>query len=244
MLAWVDTSGHADLQKSQTFYAMPRTLEIFIQALIVVCAVAFAIETLPDLSPRFRTLLWAFEIFTVAIFTIEYGYRLWTAENRFRFAFSFFGIVDLLSILPFFLSLSVDLRSFRIVRLLRLVRILKLGRTQKAVERFRIAFSLAKEEFALFFAATVGALYFAAVGIYYCENGSQPMVFSSVPHSLWWAVVTLTTVGYGDNVPVTFGGRVFTGVVLMIGLGIVSLPAGILSSALQRAREIQTEDSY
>lgn len=101
--------------------------------------------------------------------------------------------------------------------------------------------SLAKEELILFFAATAMILYLSAVGIYFCENAAQPEAFGSVFHSLWWAVATLTTVGYGDVYPVTTAGRLFTFLVLLVGLGVVAVPAGLLSSALSKARELETE---
>jgi voltage-gated potassium channel len=85
-------------------------------------------------------------------------------------------------------------------------------------------------------------LYLAAVGIYYFENPAQPEVFKSVFHSLWWAIVTLTTVGYGDMFPVTTGGKVFTFVVLIIGLGLVSIPAGLVASSLSQARELESKE--
>jgi voltage-gated potassium channel len=161
------------------------------------------------------------------------------AENKKRFAFSFFGIIDLLAILPFYLTTGFDLRALRSFRLLRLVRILKLVRYSKAVQRFAIAFATAKEELILFMCSTLIIVYLAAVGIYYFENPVQPEAFSSIFHSLWWAVATLTTVGYGDVYPITAGGKIFTFLVLIAGLGIVSIPAGIVASALSDARRIK-----
>ena len=132
-----------------------------------------------------------------------------------------------------------SLRSLRAFRLLRLVRTLKMVRYSKAMQRFHRAILIAKEEIVLFFALTLLLLYFAAVGIYYFENVAQPEAFASVFHSLWWAVVTLTTVGYGDVYPVTVGGRVFTFFVLLIGLGMVSVPPGLVASAMSKARELE-----
>ena len=123
--------------------------------------------------------------------------------------------------------------------MLRLFRIFKLARYSIAVRRFHRAILIAKEEIVLFFFVTVILLYLSAVGIYYFENQAQPEEFKSVFHSLWWSVVTLTTLGYGDVYPITTGGRIFTFVVLLIGLGIVSVPAGIVSAALSKARELE-----
>ena len=207
--------------------------------MIVLSLVTFSIETLPNLTPSFRWWLYAIEIATVSIFTLEYMLRLFLADQKRRFAFSFFGIIDLISILPFYISTGVDLRSVRAFRLLRLFRLFKLVRYSKAIQRFHHALIIAREELILYFVVTVMLVYLAAVGIYYCETDAQPDKFQSVFHSLWWAVATLTTVGYGDVYPITAGGKIFTFLMLLIGLGIVSVPAGIVSSALQTARELE-----
>jgi voltage-gated potassium channel len=120
---------------------------------------------------------------------------------------------------------------------LRLLRILKLARYSGAIVRFQRAVALAREELLVFLGIAVMLIYLSAVGIYYFEREAQPEQFASVFHSLWWAVVTLTTVGYGDAFPVTLGGRMFTFAVLMAGLGIVAVPTGLLASALARVRE-------
>lgn len=221
-----------------------RRFDLAIQFLIVFSLVAFSLETLPDLSPGFRRCLHTFEVVSVGIFTVEYSLRFIVADRKLVFAISFFGIVDLLAILPFYLSLGFDLRSVRAFRLLRLFRIFKLARYSQATRRFHRALLIAREEIVLFLCLTAILLYLAAVGIYCFENEAQPEAFASVFHSLWWAVTTLTTVGYGDVYPVTLGGRLFTFLVLVVGLGIVSVPAGIVASALSRARETdKTQDT-
>ncbi|QDV23463.1 ion transporter [Aureliella helgolandensis] len=219
--------------------SLPRQVELFLQLLICLSLAAFAIETLPDLSAQTRLWLDRFEVLTVAIFSVEYMWRLAIARNRVGFVTSFFGVTDLLSVLPFYLSLGVDLRSVRALRLLRLFRLLKLARYSSAIRRFHVAFLIAREELVLFFCVTCISLFLAAVGIYHFENPAQPEVFASIFHSLWWAVATLTTVGYGDIYPITVGGKIFTFVVLIVGLGIVSVPAGLVASALSKARDLE-----
>lgn len=216
-----------------------KAFDIFIQCLIVFSLITFSIETLPNLSVNAKDILRTLEIVIVSIFTIEYVARLVVADNKRAFVFSFFGIIDLLAILPFYLSTGIDLRSLRAFRLLRLVRILKLVRYSAAIRRFHTAFLIAKEELALFLFTALIILYLAGVGIYYFEFPAQPDVFSSIFHSLWWAVATLTTVGYGDIYPITVGGKLFTFVVLIVGLGVVSIPAGLVASALSQAREME-----
>ncbi len=216
-----------------------KTFDLTIQAIIVLSLICFSFETLPDLSDESRTLLHVIEVISVIIFTVEYLARVSVASDKTAFIFSFFGIIDLLAVLPFYLSTGLDLRSLRSFRLLRLVRILKLARYSAAAKRFHRAFLIAKEELALFLFASMIVLYLAAVGIYHFENPAQPEEFSSVFHSLWWAVSTLTTVGYGDIYPVTAGGKMFTFCILVVGLGIVSIPAGLVASALSKAREME-----
>lgn len=209
-----------------------RIFSIVIQILILISVVTFSMETLPDLDPETRKLLRYIEIFSVLIFTIEYFLRIYVAEHKVKFVFSFFGIIDFLAILPFYLAIGVDLRSLRALRFLRLFRILKLVRYNKAMNHFSRAIKSAKEQILLFIFITLILIYFAAVGIYYFENEAQPEQFSSIFDSLWWSIITLTTVGYGDVYPITVGGKVFTFFILMIGLGIVAIPTGIISSAL------------
>lgn len=208
-----------------------------VQGLIVLSLVAFAIETLPNLNPTWRPWLRAFEITTVIIFSIEYLLRIFLCKPRFAYVFSFFGVIDLLAILPFYLALGIDLRSLRGFRLLRLFRLFKLARYSQAMLRMHRAFVIAKEELVLFGATTLILLYLASVGIYYCESQAQPEAFSSIFACMWWAVTTLTTVGYGDMYPITTGGKLFTFFILIIGLGIVAIPTGLFASALSKARE-------
>lgn len=217
-----------------------------IQFLILLSLVSFSIDTMPELSPTTVRVLGIVETVTVIIFTAEYLLRLYVADSKRQFARSFYGIVDLVAILPFYLGLvitgfGVDFRSIRVLRLLRLFAVLKFVRYSKAIRIFGRAFLIAKEELILFFVAMLMLLYLAAVGIWYFENEVQPEAFGSVFRSLWWAIVTLTTVGYGDVYPLTVGGRVFTFFLLMIGLGTIAIPSGIVASALGQSRSMEEE---
>ena len=212
-----------------------RTFEIFIQYLIGISLVNFSIQTLPNLPERVNSFLNIIEIITVVIFSIEYGLRIIFSKNSFKFIFSFFGIIDLLAILPFYLSLGIDLRSVRSIRLFRLFRLLKLLRFSKAIDKLKIAFSNVKNELIIFSVVCVFFLYFSAVGVYFFENEAQPENFKSIFHSIWWAVATLTTVGYGDVYPITVGGRIFTSIVVFLGLGLIAVPTGLIASSFGEA---------
>lgn len=211
--------------------------DYLIQSLIVLSLVSFAIETIPNLHEKWYQILKGLEIFVIVIFTIEYLIRVLASKPRTGYIFSFWGIIDILAILPFYISTGIDLRSLRAFRLLRLFRILKLAKYSKAIQRYHRAFLIAKEELILFGVTALILLYLSAVGIYYFENPVQPDVFSSIFSSMWWAIATLTTVGYGDIYPITTGGRIFTFFILAIGLGIVAVPTGLFASALSKARE-------
>ena len=218
-----------------------RVFDLFIQALIVVSLISFSIETLPDLGTRTKAILNGIELVCVVVFSAEYVLRIVVATRPLKFVFSFFGVIDLVAILPFYLSTGLDLRAIRAFRLLRLFRAFKLFRYSRTIQRFHRAFMIAREELILFACVTLLLLYFAGAGIYLFENPAQPESFSSVFDGLWWAVATLTTVGYGDVVPITVGGKLFTFVVLLLGLGVVAVPTGLIASALAKAREEESE---
>ncbi|CAB5138428.1 Potassium voltage-gated channel subfamily KQT; possible potassium channel, VIC family [Olavius algarvensis associated proteobacterium Delta 3] len=246
--------AHHETRKSESMEKLRRIIEtddtvagrvfdIAIQVLIVLSLISFSIETLPQLSSFQRQILRALEISTVAIFTIEYVLRIVVAERKLSFIFSFYGLIDLLAILPFYIARGVDLRSIRLLRLMRLARVFKFLRYSSALQHYKRAFVEIRGELILFLIAACFVIYLAAVGIYYCENSDQPDQFSSVFHCLWWAVATLTTVGYGDVYPITVGGKIFTFFILFIGLGIVAVPAGLLASALTKTSGGEGSDS-
>jgi len=214
-----------------------RIFQSCIQVLIVLSIISFTIETLPDLSPAVRSYLRGFEVFVMIVFTFEYLLRLWLAERRLSFVFSFFGITDLLVILPFYLQLGLDLRSLRILWLFRLFRLFKLVRYLDAAKRIGDAFKLIRVDLAVFGLGAIFVLYLTSVGIYFFEREAQPETFASIFHSFWWALATLTTVGYGDVYPVTVGGKIFTFFALMVGLGVFAVPTGLITMAIVSTRE-------
>ena len=220
-----------------------KLFDLVVQLLVVISLLSFSLETLPNLSKNQIFILKLIEIVIITIFSIEYLLRIFVTNKKFKYIFSFYGLIDLLTILPFYLSLTIDLRSLRALRLLRLFRILKLVRFNKAINRFQEALKIAREEIIIFIFATCIVLYLSSVGIFFFENAIQPDKFSSVFHSLWWAIVTLTTVGYGDIYPLTLGGRIFTFFILILGLGVVGIPAGLIASALTAVRRKEENDS-
>ena len=219
-----------------------RIFDYCIQALILISLVSFSIDTLPNLDSQTQKILDLIELVSIIIFSTEYFLRIFVAKRPFKYIFSFYGLIDLLAILPFYIRTALDLRVLRTFRVFRIFRSLKLIRYNRALERFHIATRVIKEEIVLFSVMTGVLLFISASGIYYFENEAQPALFQSIFHSLWWAIVTLTTVGYGDVYPITVGGRIFTFFVLLIGIGVVTVPAGLFASALSKAREMQDKE--
>jgi voltage-gated potassium channel len=218
-----------------------RYFDYVIQLFILLSLLSFSLETLPNLPLGLRNLLETFETISIGLFSVEYVLRVIVSKKPFRYIFSFYGIIDLLAVLPFFLNTFLDLRFLRAFRVFRVFRALKLIRYNKALNRFKVAFKIVKEELVLFFIVTMILLFLTSAGIYLFENQAQPEVFKSVFHSGWWSIVTLTTVGYGDVYPITLGGKIFTFFVLMIGIGIVAVPAGLVGTALSKARELEEQ---
>lgn len=215
--------------------------DYLIQVLILISLVAFAVSTLPK-NPRWlNDLLENIELVSVIIFTIEYILRLYVAKKPLKYIFSFYGLIDFIAVAPYYFTASTHLMSLRALRIFRIFRAFKLVRYNRALNRFNLAAKIVKEELVLFFIVTFIFIFLASSGIYYFENEAQPQVFSSIFASAWWAIVTLTTVGYGDTYPITVGGRIFTFFMLMIGVGIVTIPAGLVASALTKAREMEDD---
>ena len=217
-----------------------RKIRTFLIALIVLNVAAVILETVREVSLQFGFWLRAFEWLSVGIFTAEYAARLWVGgpnraqglAGRARHALSPLMLVDLLAILPFYLPflLPADLIFLRAVRLMRLLRVLKLGRYSDAIQVFYRVVVRKKEQLVVA-GFMVGILLIIASSLmYYFENEAQPDAFSSIPQSMWWAIVTLTTVGYGDVYPITGMGRVLASVIALLGIGMFAVPAGILSA--------------
>ncbi|MBT5625097.1 MAG: ion transporter [Proteobacteria bacterium] len=223
----------------ETDTRMGKIFDLTIQILIVASAVSFAIETLPGLSSTTARLLAISEALIIGLFTAEYLLRFYSSQKKLSFVFSFYGLIDLAAVLPFYLAVGLDLRSLRIFRLARLAILLKLFRFSKAARRFQLAFKLVREEILVFGLFSLALIYLSAVGIYHFEHEAQPEVFVSVFDGIWWATVTLTTVGYGDVVPITTGGKVFTFFVFIVGLSMIAVPSGLVASALSTVRELE-----
>ena len=168
---------------------------------------------------------------TVIFFAIEYAIRLFTAPKKREYVLSFFGIIDLLAVVVGLAALP-QFAFLRLFRVLQIFRLLKLTRYNRALRTLVQSFGLMRDEIVMFMNVTGLMILMAAFGAYHFEHKAQPEQFSHMGDALWWAVATLTTVGYGDIYPITIGGKVMTAIVVLCGLGIVAAPAGIVATAM------------
>ena len=203
--------------------------------LIIASIIGIVAET-HDISDNARYLLGLFETVTYIAFSIEYIYRILQARKGLgvqSYALSFFGIIDLLAILPFFLPfiIAVDARAIRVLRLLRLVNVIKIGRHNRAINTLIKVIRSVRTEVAVTLFASIVVVVFAGILMYYAEHQTQPEVFTNMSQSIWWAVATLTTIGYGDIYPVTALGKIIASSLAFVGVGLVAIPAGLISAA-------------
>ena len=219
----------------------PKWADFLSQLTVVYSLVTFTLETEPQL--RGHPFFHYSEIVVTILFTLEYIARIRLAHNRRGYIFSFFGLVDFFATIPMLLTFGIiDLRFARIIRLLRLLRLLKFIRYSESSGALVRAIIMIRGELTVFAFCIFGIMYVSSVGITILEGETQPEIFGSIARSMWWAVVTVTTVGYGDATPVTVGGKVFTAVILFVGVLVVAIPSGLLASALTRVRRMQEEE--
>lgn len=229
------------IEKSESSEDKPgRAFDFFIITLIILNIIAVIIASYNEIFIKFESSFYIIEIVSVIIFSIEYLLRFWTARLKFpdkrhpylAFFFSFMAMIDLLAVMPFYIPflLPIDLRFLRILRLLRLLRIFKLNRYNESMNM--IGRVLVKERHILLttFFITFVLLLLASSLMYYIENEAQPDKFPNIIASFWWAVATLTTVGYGDVIPVTPIGKLLSGTIALLGIGLVALPTAVISS--------------
>lgn len=213
------------------------------QLVIIASMVVLCLSTMTSLPDRTIGVLGAFDTVFGIAFGLEYGLRIAKANDRKGYLLSPWGMIDFIAVVPSLLIGGVDLRALRIVRLLRLARLLKLYRTSQALQRLAVAMHKIRHEFVACALLSFLIFFVASVGIYIFENQAQPDAFPSIPASMWWAVATLTTVGYGDVYPITVGGRIFTTAILLVGLGLVAVPTGLIAAALQNETDDGTTNA-
>ena len=232
---------------------LARAVNMGLLLLILLSVVIIVLQSFQTLASQWKAGFEAIEAIISVLFTIEYLARIWTADlkypdtsagkARMRHCATPMALIDLAAILPFYLPmfLPVDLRFMRILRLTRLLRILKLNRYSRAMTMIGNVIRKKKEELAssLFIMGLV--LLLSSIFMYYVENPAQPGAFPNIPAAMWWAICTLTTVGYGDLYPITVLGRLLAAVITIIGIGLIALPTAIISSGF--LEQLRGEDT-
>ncbi len=229
-----ETIFEADTRSGKLF-------DIVLLALILLSTLIVMIESIPGLPPAYITFFHVLEwIFTIA-FSLEYIMRLIVVKHKGKYIFSFFGIVDLLSILPTYLALFISgaqvLLVIRTIRLLRVFRILKLARFVGAGNSLQLALYASRHKISVFLLSVTMTVIISGTMMYLIEGREHG--FTSIPKSIYWAIVTMTTVGYGDIAPQTLLGQMLASLIMILGYGIIAVPTGIVSAeiAQQKSKE-------
>jgi voltage-gated potassium channel len=216
--------------------------EIFLIVLIVGNALAVSLDSVPEFAARYGHYFLIFEYVSLAIFTVEYLLRVWTVPedpryaarpfvDRVRYLVQPYMLIDFLAVAPAYIALFMPFIDLRILRLFRLFRLLKIARYSPAVATLIHVLSLERRALFGTLLLLVCIMSLCAEGMYIIEGSVQPHVFGNLPSCMYWAVITLTTVGYGDTYPVTAAGRLLASVTAIMGLGLFALPVGIIASA-------------
>ncbi len=227
-----------------------RYLNLFLIVLILVNTAAVLLESVRNVYLSYQGFFNALELFSIVVFSIEYLLRFWSIaeknpfesawKNRWQWVLSVGALIDLLAILPAYINFFVHI-DLRFLRILRLFRLLKLTRYFVSLQILLRVVEREKGSFQAVIFILLIMIVMAAAGVYVVENRAQPEVFSSIPASMWWAVVTLTTVGYGDVTPITSLGRFLGALITILGVGLAALPAGILANGLANELELRKQ---
>jgi len=241
-IGWNKETFYWFLERGGSEKHASKLVDYFLVLCILVNVSCTILETVPRIDAVFHKQFIIVDVVTVVIFTIEYFLRVWCCTlnpetsrpivGRLKYMKSPFAVIDLLAIIPFYVPLfiSLDIAVLGIFRLVRLIRLVKLFRYSESASVFRDVYRLKKSELKMVLAAILFLLVIASAVVYHFENAAQPEKFSSIPASMWWAMATLTTVGYGDVYPVTTPGKFFASFIAIMGIGMVALPSGILGS--------------
>lgn len=217
---------------------MGRRLELVLLVCILLSVLESLLDSVPVLHQDYQVFFsWSEYGFTI-LFTLEYGLRLGTAERPFRYALSFFGLIDLISILPSFLALFASglpsLTIFRALRFLRIFRILKLLRFSEEAKELLVALKASLRKITVFLGFVLILTLIIGSLMYFVEGSEHG--FSSIPQSIYWTIVTMTTVGYGDIAPQTTLGKLLASSVMLLGYGIIAIPTGAMVQGLTQSR--------
>lgn len=250
------TRVHQILEMTEEGDRTAKLVMAFITVLIFASLIGVILESVASINDTYRDVLFAAEIIIVAAFTVEYALRLWSCTEdgryahpvfgRLRYAISFFALIDLFAILPFYLPLVValDARFLRAVRLMRIFRMAKVARYSKSFELLLHVAKREKDVLIVTLAFIVILIVMASCVMWHVEYQVQPEKFASIPDTMWWAVATITTVGYGDVVPITPLGKLLGALIALLGVLTIALPAGIIVSGFIDEKDERREREH
>jgi len=225
---WYEVIFEADTRAGKVF-------DILLLIAISLSVLAVVIDTVPSINKDYGRLLFIAEVLFTALFTIEYIARIACAPNRMRYITSFYGVVDLLSIIPtYFIAFNTGahrMAVLRALRLLRVFRVLKLAHMLSEASELRRAIWASRSKIAVFLSFVAIAVVMIGTAMYAIE-GENNEGFASIPEAMYWAVVTLTTVGYGDVAPATAIGKTLAAVIMILGYSMIIVPTGIVTAEL------------
>ncbi len=248
----VKKNVHILLHPTQGNSRWDKIINAFLITLIILNLIALMLETEPSIYKHYKTFFDTFDAISVGIFSLEYILRLWSCTHdpkyhhwlwgRIKYMFSWEALIDLAAILPYYLTsfIVLDLRELRLLRLIRLIRIFRLASYMQASKMIANIFRSRFQELLIAFIMTTGLIIISACLMFFAEHHAQPDKFTSIPDTLYWSVVTLTTIGYGDIAPITGIGRMLTGIIAMTGVAMFALPAGIITAGfLEEIRKVK-----
>ena len=230
---------HEIIFEADTFYG--KLFDIVLLITIVSSVVAVMLESIDSIHQQYGDILRIFEWIVTIFFTIEYFLRIYAINKPLKYIFSFMGIIDLLAIIPtyliFILPAAHSLSVIRAIRLIRIFRIFKLSRYLRGAHTMQIALRSSRPKIIVFLLSVMLLVIILGTLMYIVESSSSTNGFENIPDSIYWAIITLTTVGYGNIVPMTIFGKIVASFIMILGYGIIAVPTGIVTAEFSRKRK-------
>jgi len=218
-----------------------KLFDVILLAAILLSIIGVMLESVNEIDKKYHELIMAFEWGFTILFTIEYFFRIYAVNRSFKYIFSFMGIVDLLAIIPTYLIFIFPavhwMSVIRAIRLIRIFRIFKLSRYLRGAHTMQIALRSSRPKIIVFLLSVMLLVIILGTLMYIIENSARTNGFENIPNSIYWSIITLTTVGYGNIVPMTILGEIVASFIMILGYGIIAVPTGIVTAEFSRKRK-------
>ena len=218
-----------------------KLFDVILLAAILLSIIGVMLESVDEIDKKYHELIMAFEWGFTILFTIEYFFRIYAVNRSFKYIFSFMGIVDLLAIIPTYLIFIFPavhwMSVIRAIRLIRIFRIFKLSRYLRGAHTMQIALRSSRPKIIVFLLSVMLSVIILGTLMYIIENSARTNGFENIPNSIYWSIITLTTVGYGNIVPMTILGKIVASFIMILGYGIIAVPTGIVTAEFSRKRK-------